>query len=222
MNAWMKIPDYCKLAEKPESSNFLVPSASVVHHSRYYIDHFIRNKQFIGIMLRIERFLTLVSSGRSNDSVQSCLTKTRSLFDQIRSLKNLGVYITVDIGKYGSGVMKKRGAVSRFREDSITAITRSVESFLGHVYNKTVTLETWEDAFVNATGGISERGYIAMVQRNIARQADCLILMGGGSFQQVAGFQYLDMKKNVKTCLHTVCVLDSFRKLFNNADQGEQ
>lgn len=216
-NDWIEIPDHCKLAENPESSNSLVPSASVVRHSRYYMDHFIPKERFVGVMLRIERFLTIAASGRSKDSVQSCLIKTRSLFDEIRLLKDLGVYVTLDIGKYGSGVMQNKEAVSRFRMGSIKGITELVESLLTYMYNTTVTLEAWEELFVNATGGISERGYIAMVQRNIASQADCLILMGGGSFLQVAGFQYLmNMEsKGGKPCLRTVCVLDSFSTLFD-------
>lgn len=216
-SSWIEIPDYCKLVEKPQLSNsFLVPSDLVMHHSSRYIDRFIQNKHYVGVMLRIERFLTTVSSGRSNDSVWSCLNKTITLIDEIMS-RDLGVYVTVDIGKYGSGVMQNKVAVSHFKE-TITDITKIVELLLTHLYNTTVTLETWEDTFLNATGGISERGYIAMVQRNIANQADCLILMGGGSFQQVAGFQYLEnMKdKNIKPCLHTICVLESFnKKLFD-------
>lgn len=206
---WMDIPDYCKMAEQPHTSNsFLAPSDLVLQQSSLYIDQFIKKKNYIGIMLRIERFLTVVASGRSQDSVQSCLNKTITLLEKIRS-EDLGVYVTVDIGKFGSGVMQKKGG-------SIAAITKSVESLFTHLYNTKFSLESWEETFVNVTGGISERGYIAMVQRNIADQADCLILMGGGSFQQTAGFQYLAnaRNRNRTPCIHTVCTLDSFSKLF--------
>lgn len=214
IRTWMEIPDYCKLAENPESSSsFLTPSALVIHHSSRYINNFIQKKHFVGIMLRIERFLTMAASGRSNDGIQSCLSKIMEIFDEMVSLRNVAAYVTVDIGKYGSGVMQKKGAVSRFGKGSLGFITSVVELLFKHVYNATVTLENWEATFINATGGISERGYIAMIQRNIASQADCLILMGGGSFLQVAGFQYLSNKKNTKsTCLHTVCVPTSFNK----------
>ena len=211
-NAWMEIPGYCKLAENPNTSNNLIPSALVIQHTNHYISNFIQNEHFIGIMLRIERFLVMAASGRSNDSVKSCLSKAALMFDENISQKNVGVYVTVDIGKYGSTVMQEEMVVSRFGLGSIEFITDLVESLFTHIFNATVTLENWEETFVNATGGIKERGYIAIVQRNIASQADCLILMGGGSFLQIAGFQYL---KHSKHCLRTVCVLNSFNKVFN-------
>ncbi len=180
---WIKIPYYCKRAENPKSSNFLVPSSSIISHSKNYLNNFVKHKHFVGIMLRIERFLTLAVSGRSNESIESCLNKTVLIHDGIaQSLENVGTYITVDIGKYGSGIMQKEGIVSRFGKGSIGSITRSVESVFSHFYNATVTLEDWENTFVNATNGITERGYIAMLQQNIASQSDCLVLMGGGSY----------------------------------------
>jgi hypothetical protein len=210
-STWMEIPDYCVFAEKPQTSKFLIPSDLVNYHSSSYIDHFIGKKRFVGIMLRIERFLSTAFSGRSGESIQSCLTKIMSLYDNMKS-DNLGVYVTLDIGKYGSGVMQKSNKLS-----GRASITEIVESFLTHLYDSGITLEMWEDSFTSVTDGISERGYIAMVQRNIAKQADCLILMGGGSFQQVAGFQHLmdARNRNRKPCLRTVCALKSFKKLFN-------
>ena len=213
---WMDIPEYCKMAEQPQTSNsFLATSDLILKQASLYMDRFIQRKNYVGIMLRIERFLTVAASGRSHDSVQSCLNKCLSLLEKIRS-KNFGVYVTVDIGKFGSGVMQNKGAVSRYEEGTIAAITESVESLFKHLYNTTVSLKSWEETFVNVTDGKTERGYIAMVQRNIAYQADCLILMGGGSFQQVAGFQYLENAEsnNRKPCIHTVCTLESFSKLF--------
>lgn len=214
---WLQIPDYCKLAENPESSKFLVPSSLVIHHSNKYIGKYIKNEHFVAIMLRIERFLTLAASGRSKESVGSCLKKTMLIHDNIQSQKALGTYITVDIGKYGSGIMQNEGTVARYGKGTINSITEKVEVVFRHMYEKETTLEDWEETFVNITDGIVERGYIAMLQRNIASKSDCLILMGGGSFQQIAGYQYIHNcgEKTLTPCLHTVCALASFTKLFN-------
>lgn len=215
-SSWIRIPDYCKLVENPESSSFLRPSYLIGKHSQTYINTFVKRKQYVGIMLRIERFLTLANSGRSNESIGSCLNKTLSMYDNIKSLRDVGVYVTVDIGKYGSGVMQREETVSRFGKGSLEAITQSVESVFRHLYNQNFTLDDWEATFVTAAGGVTERGYIAMLQRDIACHSDCLILMGGGSFQQVAGFHYLENIKRRKRspCLYTVCTSDSFSKLF--------
>ena len=38
---WLKIPDYCKIAENPKS-NFLIPSSSIVNNSKCYLDKFVK------------------------------------------------------------------------------------------------------------------------------------------------------------------------------------
>ena len=217
-SSWIQIPDYCESTEKSESSDFLKSSYLISNHSQTYINRFVKKKPFLGIMLRIERFLTLAYSGRSNESVESCLNQTISTFDDIKlKMLNTGAFITVDIGNFGSGIMQKESAVSRLGNGySIEALTKFVEASFSHIINKTMSLTDWETTFVTATGGIVERGYIAMLQRDIASHADCLILMGGGSFQEVAGFHYIaNMNRRHKTpCIHTICVSENFKKLF--------
>lgn len=216
--SWLQLPQYCRHAESPRSSDQLVPSSLIINHTRHYLNYFIKKKRIISIMLRIERFLTLSSSGRLNESVQSCLNKTLSIYDTIFSPKTDDTFITVDIGRYGSGIMQNKKEVSFFGKGSIESITESVEYTFNHIYKGKLSLTEWEETFDKSTNGMRERGYIAMLQRNIASESDCLILMGGGSFQQVAAFQYLNniKQKGMTPFLYTICVADSFKELFAN------
>ena len=218
-STWLKMPSYCKMAEDPISSKRLIPSKSVVENTQYYKRHILRSDKVVAVMFRIERFLTLKVSGRSDESVQSCINKALAIHDKIRitnnELSDSGTFLTLDIGRFGSGIMQNEEVVKRFGQDSLKSIRGTVSKAVHDLYNGKYTIKTWEDTFVEASGGIEERGYIAMLQRNIATEADCLILMGGGSFQQVAAFQYIKNHPDPSTrCLHTVCTVDDFAKLF--------
>ena len=215
--SWLEMPDYCKMGEDPTSSKRLIPSKLIINNTQYYKRNILKSVKVVAVMLRIERFLTLKATGRSEKSVSSCMSETLVLRNKIQSeyreLSDSGTFLTLDIGRFGSGIMQNEGVVKNFGQDSLESIRETVAKTVHDLYNGKYTIKTWEDTFVEASGGIEERGYIAMLQRNIATEADCLILMGGGSFQQVAAFQYIKNHPDPSTrCLHTVCVAESFSK----------
>lgn len=222
-SSWLQLPKYCQLGEDPSSSKRLIPSKSIISNTQYYKRNILKSDKVIAVMLRIERFLTLKATGRSDESVQSCINKTLALRDEIRrkrkDLSQSGTFLTIDIGRFGSGIMQNGDVVERFGHDSLQSIKDMVSKTVKDLYNgKYASIETWEDTFVEASGGVDERGYIAMLQRSIATESDCLILMGGGSFQQVAAFQYIKNHPDPSSrCLYSVCAADSFEKSVNNA-----
>ena len=208
-SSWLHISDHCNTSDKYPASR-LRPSAKIQRHMENYKSSVLQANKTIAIMLRVERFLTLKSSGRSNETVDSCLKKTMSVYEGLRQQAQwVGSkpYLTLDIGRFGSGIMQTTDSVSRFGE-SLREVTKLVTKFLVRIYNsRWKTITEWEDSFVQATGGVQERGYVAMLQRGIAVESDCLILMGGGSYQEVAATQYLEGHPSPgEQCLHTVCV----------------
>lgn len=212
--SWLEVPSYCKEAENPKSSKRLISSSSVANHSKLYKEKIIKHKKVVAVMFRIERFLTLKVLNKSNESLESCIEKTlkihNKLVDEIGSTK-AGTFITLDIGRFGSKLMKNNESVSKYGQDSLESINKSVQKMISTIYDgQFKSMEEYEDTFVDITGGITERGYISMVQRSIATEADCLIVMGGGSYQQVAISQYLNNHPS-KQCIHAVCVADNVR-----------
>lgn len=214
VGSWLQIPSYCVDAQKPDSSTRLIPSTSVLNHTNYYRNNILKGKRIIAVMLRVERFLTLKRMGKSNETVESCLMKTLRIHNRLLqdpSLNNSSTFLTLDIGRFGSGIMQDPSVVARFEQDSLSSIRDSVVQTLEHLYKGKWTMDSWEQSFVKATNGIVERGYIAMLQRSIATHSDCLILMGGGSFQQVAAYQYMKHHQGQsKPCLYSVCATESF------------
>ena len=209
VDSWLHMEQHCDTSDKYPASR-LRPSAKIQRHMENYKSSVLQANKTIAIMLRVERFLTLKSSGRSNETVDSCLKKTMSVYEGLRQQAQwVGSepYLTLDIGRFGSGIMQTMDSVSRFGE-SLDEVTKLVTKFLVRIYNsRWKTITEWEDSFVQATGGVQERGYVAMLQRGIAVESDCLILMGGGSYQEVAATQYLEGHPSpTEQCLHTVCV----------------
>ena len=209
VRTWLDVDAHCDVSDN-DPADRLSPSTKMKMHMQNYRSKVLDAHTTIAIMLRVERFLTLKSSGLSEDeTVDSCLDKTLSVFLGLKRLPrwtSSQPFLTLDIGRYGSGVMQNNDTVSKFNE-SLDEVTKSVTDLLVRVYGGLwESIEQWEDSFLEATGGIRERGYVAMLQRGIAVQSDCLILMGGGSFQEVAATQYLQAHPDpAKQCLHVVC-----------------
>ena len=207
MQSWIQVPNYCAESEKTNSASRLIPSSGVQQHTKYYIHNILGSNRIVAVMLRIERFLEFKNKANvnSNETISTCLEKVVNLHNKVKQLPlyaDSGTFLTLDVGRFGSGTFPKDAYAKQ----------AAVERTLSELYNgRWENIEQWEDSFVNASKGIIERGYIAMLQRNIATRADCLILMGGGTFQQVAAYQYNKHHRNpLHRCLHTVCVPDNF------------
>lgn len=214
---WLEVPSNCRAEESPKSSDKLVSSKAVIAHSNIYKEKFIKSKRVVAIMFRIERFLTLKVLGHTDKSLSTCIKETLSLHDKLLNQDTAvksNTFLTLDIGRFGSGLMQTKETVSKYNQSSLESIEETVQNMLGSVFKgQFKSLHEWEESFIKATGGITERGYISMLQRDIATKADCLILMGGGSYQQVAVQQYIANHPDPsRQCIHAVCVSDSFKQ----------
>ena len=210
VRTWLDVQARCGVSDKAPGGR-LRPSSKMEKHMNNYRTRVLAANKTVAIMLRVERFLTLKASTvrSTNETVDSCLAKTLSVFASLQQQPRWSEsqpFLTLDIGRYGSGIMQKTKAVSKFNE-SLDLVTASVTDLLVKVYGgRWRSIEEWEASFPEATEGIEERGYVAMLQRNIAVSSDCLILMGGGSFQEVAATQYLQAHPDpAQQCLHVVC-----------------
>ena len=74
------------------------------------------------------------------------------------------------------------------------------------VYNETLTVEKWEQQFVEVTGGITDSGYIAAMQSEILKNSRCIVMFGGGSnFQKCVLYRYKQNHLNNNSCIREVC-----------------
>lgn len=183
------------------------PSARLVADADKYTRLFLGGSNRLTIMLRAERVMKyyLKESG-----VNGTFVGNRSLkgcFNEVLALKQKeGIakpFVTMDVGRFGTQSISKKN-------DSKKLLATSSE-VLTSLYDNKWSVGEWEDSFIQAAGGITDTGYIAALQRTIASRADCLALMGGGSFQSLAVIDYIKYHDKEgsewKPCVHLICVM---------------
>lgn len=182
------------------------PSVKVLTAAKHYKEFYLDSIHPIAIMLRTEHVL------HRKHNLTKCFQDVVSV---TRKLQGSGTrkipMVALDFGKYGSNTWQwyvaddeARVAGKRLAEETLQVLLRNKMSF-----------QAWEETFAIATGNITNAGYVAAVQRAIASRAHCLVLMGGGDFQELILRDYLQFhagKENL--CVHLVCT-DNERTLLN-------
>ena len=185
------------------------PSARVLRDVERYKELYLNPGNPVAVMMRVEHIL------HNNLNLTKCLNDLVGVTNSVQAGRgeqdNIPM-VAVDFGKYGSNSWNwytNKGSTFRNK-----AIKDSKEALQVIIKNK-MSFVDWEDSFTRVTGDKVNAGYIAAVQRIIASRAECLVLMGGGDFQELVLRDYLEFHLKDKTkCVHFVCV-DNERKLRN-------
>lgn len=131
--------------------------------------------------------------------IQSCLRELVYSADKVKG--RTGGHLPM-VGKYGSNTWKRAVKDQDTLKTAITDTRKVMATLLHHQ----MSLEEWEGTFLEAAGGVTNEGYIAALQRTIASRADCLVLMGGGSFQEQVLQEYFHVHKEKREfCIEMVC-----------------
>ena len=183
------------------------PSKRLLANARYYKKHFLNSTvTHITLMIRLEQIYTYLHRPRSqygNWTVKKCLDVAIEKVKEFQSKRSLGVpFVTLDVGKYGSKTLKSFG-LERVRND-----TKYINRLLASVYDHHWNLKEWENSFTQATGGIVDSSYIAALQRTLASKAECLILVGGGMFQELTMRKYMESHEEEDWCIEFLCIKD--------------
>ena len=103
----------------------------------------------------------------------------------------------MDLGRFGDSIVENF-IYKNVINDIETEVFKTV-------YNNSLTMQKWEQSFIQSTNGITDSGYIAAMQRTIVENSQCLILFGGKSnFQRTLLSTYKE--KHVNTmCTYEVC-----------------
>ena len=91
-------------------------------------------------------------------------------------------------------------------------LSRTLNYFVSAFYDAKWDAKQWEESFINITGGITDNGYIASVQKLIVSNASYLVTAGGGSFQASLKANHEKMTTENDT-MFTVCRYDNIKEL---------
>ena len=190
---------YHEYSSKDSTENLFKPSYRLLADVKQYEDMLFGGKNCkLAIMVRAEKVVRFYLEERPPNgpkSLEECFDKVLTLSRVKESVKPL---VTLDIGRFGSKSLNGR----RINSDHVVNTTiKTLET----LYHNEWTFEEWENSFAKATGGITNEGYIAALQRNLASRADCLVLVGGGNFQALAVESYVNYHKASERRIYSVC-----------------
>ena len=176
--------------------DFLKVSQRVIADSRKYKEQFLRDS-YIAVQLRMIKIAIILREKHvpSATIVQyitvDCPNELSSVLEKINGTRMLAL----DLGRFGD-----KDAFDVTDDTANKIVPKLVNIVYGNKWNWT----EWEDSFVQATGGIVDRGYIALVQKTLVINAACIITAGPtGQFQNSMLREY---KARVKhPCIYQVC-----------------
>ena len=180
-------------------------------------------------MIRSEHLINWVAgqSGRKDgelDKAKLNQTVQGYLDEVVKVTKNLKkwfpegkTFVTLDAGIYGSvswRFMFPRIGYSEGKWIMLPVLKKTVESLI----ENSMTFKEWEDSFLQVTGNITDGGYIAALQRTIGSRADCLVLVGGGTFGLGAISEYVHSHPKVSDhCYKFLAMAGGYRSLYKQA-----
>ena len=184
------------------------PSRRLLANAKYYKKHFMNTTNgHITLMIRLEQIYMYLHRPRSaygNWTVKKCLDVAVEKVREYQSNRSLGFpFVTLDVGKYGSKTLKSVTEPDKLRND-----TKYINRLLSSVYDHHWNLKEWENSFTKSTGGIVDSSYIAALQRTLASSAECLVLVGGGMFQELTMRKYIEIHKKEDWCIEFLCIKD--------------
>ena len=219
----------CKRIGNIGTKHQFQPSQRLLDDVMRYEQQFLDSHNTLAVMLRIERMLGFLQQYQANSSrrqasngpwtVDKCLNQVVKLTKQLQKKRHYGQpYVTLDVGKYGSKSWNQSLFIKK--GNSMEQLEKQAKLTLMQLYSNQWTFEQWETSFSKAARGVENSGYIAAVQRTIASRAECLVLVGGGTFQDLAlqGYMY-NHPDRTKWCIHLICVLNE-KSVKEKIDKG--
>ena len=173
-------------------------SKRILDASQNYISTILKSQpgKYTAISIRTVMRARFIPENDQSTFFHNCFRKLGSIISSTKIINNSTIFLALDLGRFGDRVAK-----NYMHKDVINNIETEV---FQTVYNNSLTMQKWEQTFVQATNGIKDKGYIAAVQRTIVENSQCLILLGGKSnFQQTLLLTYKE--KHKETCIHEVC-----------------
>ena len=168
----------------------LTPSKRIWANADAYMNKYLIGSQtnnYMSLMIRLEHTVNH-RGGRSLTVVlKRCLDNLLNQWRAMSSSNGLNTtFITLDSGRFGSNTLPlNAGGYSVWNETQ-----PFIEDFMHSIYGNRLSYNAWERSFLDMSG-LTKRstgagGYIAILQKAIACRGRCIILAGGGTYQDNA------------------------------------
>ena len=167
----------------------LKPTPDFFHSAEAYAMKYLHTgSKYVAVMVRWELILLEhvyryhAFKGEPN-SGETCKEQIRSIVKDLYTERGIrATFLATDAGRYGSRVLQPNAS---FHGKSYwKPANKLTEELLEALNNKTMTMEQYDSHFAefSRTRGFSSTYYVPQLQKAIAVRAECLLLVGWGTF----------------------------------------
>ena len=168
--------------------NALRPNLKIFHSAEAYIAKYLTgNSGYIAIMVRWElMFLEHIYHTLEDPPPlgKNCSEEIREYVLTLRQTKGLSTaFLATDVGRYGSKILHH--GVTLYNISYYESGKNLTEELLETLYGRPITLEQYDQQFDEFSGTSTHPTYyVPQLQKAIAAKAECLLLVGWGSFHE--------------------------------------
>jgi len=184
------------------SSPAISPSLRVLKAYKNYISKYIGNRKYVGITFRTHCVMHYGVKGDFKIKSQLLLNCSKQLKHTLDKVRNKwGIFMAYDMGTFGS---------DGYYSASDQRLFPLRDQIFSDVFNGSISMKQRDEMLINASGGITDRGYIAILEKTIATHADCIILLGKeSSFVTSSALIYYSLHPS-NTCAVSICSEDYY------------
>ena len=186
------------------------PSKRVMAAYKAYVQHYIGDHKYVGIIFRTHHVMYFSPlKGSFTNQSKYLLQCSKCLSDVLDKVRNRWkIFLAYDMGLFGS--------INYVKDKRLVPLQKQI--FLD-VFNGSLQVNEREEHLIKAANGTTDRGVIALLEKVIATNADCIILLGQHStFVQSAGKLYASIHQT-NSCIVSICfepVYDNKKRLISS------
>ena len=176
-------------------AEWLFPSERVINDSKKYINMFLGNQEYVAVVVRSVKLGISMIKGRKMPKelfaeflLKNCTNEIAGILSNFSGAH----FLALDVGRFGDPSARSYMTP--------TTVKQFIASIVKTIYNGKWNTSQWEQSFISATGGVTDSGYIASVQKTIVSRASRVIMAGSGSFLsslQVNRKQFIGQKNGM-------------------------
>ena len=180
----------CKEYTSKIHLDMLHPSQHMANVAERYVSSYL-SPDYVAVMVRMEKALHV------NRNATHCFRQTLDMWRKMvrdSGSINTTTFLAADMGRFGS---------STYTRATRNKLKKLFPRFFSEIYGHHAAVQEWEETFL-AVSEVSSTAYVSVLQKVVAARGKCLLLVGGGSFQQHTLRLYLQGHSGEERCVHIV------------------
>jgi len=178
-------------------SPMMSPSQRVLRAYDNYVSKYIGENKYIGIVFRAQCVVRWGIPGNFTVRKNYFLNCSKHLRDTLDKVRNKWrIFLAYDLGTFGS---------DGYYSINDKAMFPIRDQILLDVFQGSIQMKQRDEMLISAAAGIEDRGFIAILEKTIAINADCIVLLGrDSSFVQTSARGYY-LLHPTNPCVVSIC-----------------